>query len=131
MESLKLRYIDVCNDYAEAFSKITDKQGWWSNDYTLWITEYEAYTLDSIRYIVDNIKDLKKKYSDISKELNKWIEYNVFAEEYKINNINIKSWFAGAHRMSEAQINTVKDLKKALDTEINKYKKNNETHRFL
>lgn len=120
METLKSRYIKLCEEYSAKFASITDKQGEWSSGYDIWFTEFEAYSLDEVRYVVDNELELKSRFGDIGTELEDWVEYNIFAHEFKVAYINLKSWFNYAPRMSYSQQCKLRELKRALEIEQEK-----------
>lgn len=117
--TLKQQYEAICHKYEYRFRKLTDKQGEWTADYSVWITEDEAYSFDEVRYVVDHATELTTKYKNLSKELYKWVEYNIFAYEYKINYINLKSWLSGAPRMSEEDMLKIKNLRAKMEKEAN------------
>ena len=115
--TLKQQYEAICHQYEFRFRKLTDKQGEWTADYSVWITEDEAYSFDEVRYVVDYATELTTKYKNLSEELYKWVEYNIFAYEYKINCINLKSWLSGAPRMSEEDMQKIKNLRAKMQKE--------------
>lgn len=115
--TLKQQYEAICHKYECQFCKLTDKQGEWTADYSVWITECEAYSFDEVRYVVDHATELTTKYKNLSEELYKWVEYNIFAYEYKINCINLKSWLSGAPRMSEEDMQKIKNLRAKMQKE--------------
>lgn len=117
--TLKQQYEAICRQYECRFMKLTDKQGEWTADYSVWITEDEAYSFDEVRYVVDHATELTTKYKNLSEELYKWVEYNIFAYEYKINYINLKSWLGGAPRMSEEAMLKIKNLRAKMEKEVN------------
>lgn len=115
--TLKQQYEAICHQYEFRFRKLTDKQGEWTADYSVWITEDEAYSFDEVRFVVDHATELTTKYKNLSEELYKWVEYNIFAYEYKINCINLKSWLSGAPRMSEEDMQKIKNLRAKMQKE--------------
>lgn len=117
--TLKQQYEAICHQYECRFRKLTDKQGEWTADYSVWITEDEAYSFDEVRYVVDHATELTTKYKDLSEELYKWVEYNIFAYENKFNYINLKSWLGGAPRMSEEDMLKIKNLRAKMEKEAN------------
>lgn len=117
--TLNQQYKAICHKYECQFCKLTGKQGEWTADYSVWITEDEAYSFDEVRYVVDHATELTTKYKNLSKELYKWVEYNIFAYEYKINYINLKSWLGGAPRMSEEDMLKIKNLRAKMEKEAN------------
>ena len=132
--TLKEEYRKVLDKLAEEFGRLTDKQGYWSADYAIWHTEYEAWVPDDMLYIVSEYDKLmmncgdSKASAEMRKELfltniEKWIDYNVAVAEFGIQYINLKSWFMGAPRMSDNEINKLRALKKDLYDEIGEHKK--------
>lgn len=115
--TLKQQYEAICHQYEFRFRKLTDKQGEWTADYSVWITEDEAYSFDEVRYVVDHATELTTKYKNLSEELYKWVEYNIFAYENKFNYINLKSWLSGAPRMSEEDMLKIKNLRAKMQKE--------------
>lgn len=132
--TLKEEYRKVLDKLAEEFERLTEKQGYWSADYTLWHTEYEAWLPDDMLFIVSEYDKLmmncgdSKTSAERRKELflayiEKWIDYNVAVAEFGIQYINLKSWFMGVPRMSDNEINKLRALKKDLYDEIEEQKK--------
>lgn len=123
--TLREKYIETAKEYEKKFAEITDKQGYWDNDYDLWITEYEAWSYSDMRYIVDNYKTLINRYNPLFNEyertnflrtdIEKWIDYNVDVATFGIQYINLKSWLAGAPRVSAERLEQLKKLKQELD----------------
>lgn len=127
--SLREKYIETAKEYEKKFAEITDKQGCWDDDYDLWITEYEAWSYSDMRYIVNNCDKLLAQYILPGKEkelewllykmlradIEEWIDYNVDVATFGIQYINLKSWLAGAPRVSKERLEQLKALKREFE----------------
>lgn len=126
--TIRKKYIETAKEYEKKFAEITDKQGYWDDDYDLWITEYEAWSYSDMRYIVDNRRKLYDRYGlrynlvderELEKllciDIEEWIDYNVDVATFGIQYINLKSWLAGAPRVSKERLERLKALKREFE----------------
>lgn len=123
--TLQERYRVLLDELAERFAKLMHKQGYWSDDYTLWFTEYEAWDANDMFYIINNKERLLErgspymnKYERIKalrNDVEAWIEYNVDVAQFGIRYINLKSWLMGAPRMSKEKRKELCKLREDLD----------------
>lgn len=120
---LKQEYENIAKRYAEKFAEITDKQGEWSSDFSIWFTEYEAYSIEEVRYIVDNFTDKEETWEKVREELSEWVDYLCDCNEFSIQYINLPSWFAGAPRMSKKTREKLHKQKAALMSLIDEQQK--------
>ena len=117
-EELSGLYKYVCNKYADEFLNITEFEGEWNDDYSMWITEDEgAWDIEEIRYVVDNFDKLSASY-DIRKEMLEWMDYVSDCIEFGIQYINLKSWFMGAKRLSKECRVRLRENKRKIDSLI-------------
>lgn len=132
-ESLKGRYMRLLDELAEEFARIMEKEGYWLKDYTLWATEFEAWSVEDMMYIVTNYKTLVNRYGDwndteeerlelLRNDINLWIDYNVDVANFGINYINLKSWLMGAPRMSQVDIDKLKEAQRKLDELVGEFR---------
>ena len=131
--TIKEKYKQVLDELAERFSNITGKQGEWTSDYTIWVTEFEGWTTEDMLYIVSEYPKLISRYNPPVKDgfvevmklemlrddIEAWIDYNVEVASLGINYINLKSWLAGCPRLSQAEIDDIKERKRKLNDLLN------------
>lgn len=117
MTDLTKRYRQILDEAATMFSELMEKQGEWSSDYTLWFTEYEAWQPSDMLYILEHYKHLYQSRTSagalvqLQEEVQAWIEYNVAVADFGIQYINLKSWLNGAPRISQEQIDHLRELR--------------------
>lgn len=117
------KYHDTLDDLGRVFSRIVERNGEWSDDYTLWLTDFEAWVVEDMAYIVENYECCfdssdESKTNELHRlrdELNKWIYYNIDVANIGIKYINLRAWLMGCPRMNKVDIQRLYDLKKAYE----------------
>lgn len=135
MTDLITRYRQLLDETATMFSNLMNKTGEWTSDYTLWCTEWEAWTPDNMLYILGKYGHLLQKRKDIAddeirrdilirlrNDVQAWLEYNTDVAQFHIQYINLKSWLMGAPRVSQEQIDHLRELRDSLNNTVEEYR---------
>lgn len=114
------KYKEVLEELSKEFTRITEKEGWWSDDYSLWVTEFEAWSVEDMMHVVSNEDKLVEKFGleGLRDTIEEWISYNIDVTELGINYINLKSWLMGCPRVSQEVINGIRERLHALNVAI-------------
>ena len=120
MTDKKKAFKDVLDEYARSFVEITERQGWWSSDYDLFVTEYEAWSINDLVYIVDTYEGKEEQYEWLRDEIDGWLDYLNDCYEFKIKYINIRSWLLGCPRMPKSSRDKLKTMRDELNSLIKK-----------
>lgn len=117
------KYHDTLDDLGRVFSRIIERNGEWSDDYTLWLTDFEAWVVEDMAYIVEKYECCldssdESKTNELNRlrdDVNKWIYYNIDVANIGIKYINLRAWLMGCPRMNKVDIQRLYDLKKAYE----------------
>lgn len=120
---LRKKWEDVCNAYVLELLNNWDLDG---ASYGYWIADeiggtyaygdYITINMDEIVYCVEN--DIQEK------EYVENQEYNVRANEFGFNLINLQSWHKGVPRVPDETFNRLEKMKQDLDDAIKQEKEN-------
>ena len=120
MEQALRKQLDAAIDnYTKALCKQFDfdeANCWWAADDSTGVyccSDDLFLNLADVIYIVDN--NIERK------DVEEWQEYCVFASEYQQSIPNLPSWVKGCPRLSNAQINRLKTLRKEFVDAMNDY----------
>ena len=127
-KNIAKRYEAICNEYLVAFCAnyeleytLIPEDVWVANEAgtIACIGDYFFDFYDVIKWSVDN--DLHDWQTLIQ-----WYDYTIDAFEFNLPVPNFKSWCKGYDKVSEEQIQRLRQLKKNLEEEIDNCKKKNE-----
>lgn len=114
-------YKDACNNiialFAEHYEVSVGKDDWVGGEVgsTICINEEFYLGMEDIILML---------YKDVSwDEFLRWWDYNLDAHFLGLNSINLRSWLMGAPRLTDEQINGLKEKRKELQDLVDKYKK--------
>lgn len=118
---LRKEYEKTCNAYVLELGSMwewdCDAYGYWVADDVGGVYTYGDFTfidMSNIIYCVEN--DVKED------EYDEWQEYTIFASEFNQTIPSFPSWHKGCPRLSEAEQQKLRDLKRDLDAAIKDYK---------
>lgn len=119
-KTLRKEYEKACNAYLVELLNMwgwDGRNGYWIADKVGEVFAYGDSTfidMSNIIYCVEN--DVKED------EYDEWQEYTIFASEFNQTIPNFPSWHKGCPRLSEAEQQKLRDLKRGLDAAIDDYK---------
>lgn len=114
MTDLITRYRQLLDEISTKFGALMEKQGEWTSDYTLWCTEWEAWQPSDMLYILEKYGHLLHRRDiliTLRNDVQAWLDYNVDVAQFGIQYINLKSWLNGAPRLSQEQIDHLRELR--------------------
>jgi hypothetical protein len=111
-ELLKKNYEDACEAYVKAMLEsfeIDRKDCWWVGDEVgdvFMVGDMLTLGMCEIVYVVEN---------NISyDECIEWEDYNLWANEFNFNRLNLKSWHMGAPRVPQETFDKLRKMKDEL-----------------
>lgn len=116
-------YRKICDEIADKFAEITEKDGYWMSDYCLWVTEFEAWTVNDMLLVMErySMREDEDGKAALLEDVEQWIQYNVEVNELGIAYINLGSWLLGAPRMTWEEIDSIKTQRKELEMLLGAY----------
>ena len=121
IQLLNQRYTEACEDYLKAFCDAyelpCEKDSWVGNDVGT-IALIGDYYIDfqNMMYMLDN--------GIAFEEWLRWYDYSLDAHDLGLDAPNFPSWHKGCPRLTEEQIQDIKDKRQELKELIESYKKN-------
>lgn len=112
-ELLKKNYEKACEDYVKAMLEsfeIDRHDCWWIGDEVggvFQVGDMLSLNMQEIVYIVEN--DIA--YDDCVD----WQDYNLCANEFNLNMLNLKSWHMGAPRVPQETFDRLRKMKKDIE----------------
>ena len=120
-QKLRRAYEKACNGYLAELLRMWELDkfyAYWANEEVGGLLDYGcgefSMNMDNIIFCVEN--DIEEK------EYHEWLEYCVFAHEYKQDMPSFPSWHKGCPRLSKEQQDKLIALKRNLNDCINEYK---------
>ena len=121
IELLNKRYTEVCEEYLKAFCQTYELQyeedAWVAGDVGT-IASIGDYYIDfqDVMYMLDN--------GIAFEEWLRWYDYCLDAHDLGLDTPNFTSWHKGCPRLTEEQIQDIKDKRQELKELMDSYKKN-------
>lgn len=119
METLKDKYIQICNEYLRLFCEKHDYQndGWMGDEHGGTAMCSDLYiSFDTIKTDIDMNAD--------KNEFVEYYDYTIQAREFGLNIPNFRSWLKGCPRTSEESFQKMREIRQQLDELIEKEKIN-------
>lgn len=121
IQLLNQRYTEVCEDYLKAFCDVYELQceedAWVAGDVgTIALIGDYYIDLQNMMYMLDN--------GIAFEEWLRWYDYCLDAHDLGFNTPNFPSWHKGCPRLTEEQIQEIKDKRRELKELIDSYKNN-------
>lgn len=120
-QKLRQAYEKACNGYLAELLRMWELDkfyAYWANEEVGELLDYGcgefSMNMDNIIFCVEN--DIEEK------EYREWLDYCVFAQEYKQDTPNFPSWHKGCPRLSKEQQDKLIALKRNLNDCIEEYK---------
>lgn len=120
-EEMRKSFDKVCQQYVDALIEkweLSKPDTWWiANDVggVLAFNDTGFLSLNDLIFCIEEDVTIEEYYE--------WSEYNMFAQEFHQNLINLSSWHKGWHGLPKDAQDKLRSLRNDLDVAVKDYKK--------